>query len=413
MKKYSQLICSILTLPFCASAFAMDSTELLPASINSPAFKYGMISGVDSKYGADGSIKTLNDINTVHFNGEQLSKIDTGVAQFVSILNNFSKDAHLGTQLDLGSMRIESEPNIRYMVPIYARGITDNFSVAAAVPILRYQNKLSIVQSSSNVSSICAQVTNGVAGEASIRDACAQLGVGVGARTAQKLAELGYKPIQDRDESIMGDAQVIGLWKFFEQDNRSAMLKGTLGLPTGHKDDPNDLADIGGLGLTSFEPMFVFNFLPLSKLRLSAKGGYKMVFADSAEMRVPSSPDDVLPTPQSREKVKRNVGDTVTLGTAATYDLFSSLSIAGGYEYARKSADAYRGSRGQRYDLLSKDTNASAHRLRGGISYDTIGLYKRTKSFPPLKLDFEVTNTIAGVNVERQLVNEFTLTMFF
>jgi hypothetical protein len=111
--------------------------------------------------------------------------------------------------------------------------------------------------------------------------------------------------------------------------------------------------------------------------------------------------------------VRRNIGDTITIGTAANYSLYDSFSVAGGYEYVRKAADRYAGDRGTRYDLLMKDSSSQAHRLRAGIYYDTIALYKRTKSFPPLQLGFEVTNTVAGENVDRQMINELTLTMFF
>ncbi|MGZ3710811.1 MAG: hypothetical protein ACXVBE_03605, partial [Bdellovibrionota bacterium] len=386
-----------------------DSTETLPNAIHSPAFKYGVITGVDSKYSADGSVQNLSDIYTVHFDSQQLTKLDPRVTQLVNALNAFSKQ-DIGQQVDLGTLRIETEPTVRYLVPVYAQGITDKFTLAGALPIIHYQNKLRLAQSPSNVKTICDQLSSKVG---DVKAACDQLDFRVTDAVQNRLKAEGYKTIQDRDETLLGDAQVVGLYRFYEDDTRSALFKGTLNLPTGKKNDPDDLTDLGSFGLTSFEPQVIVNWLPFRKLRLAAKAAYKMVFADSLDVRVPTSSDDVLPGPETKEKLRRNIGDTITVGTAATYNIYDSLSIAGGYEYSRKGADSFSGDRGLRYDLLSQDTKGAAHRLRAGISYDTIGLYKRTKAFPPLVFSFEVSNTFAGVNNDRQLVNELTLTMFF
>lgn len=408
MKMLSQLT-SLLLLLLAPAAQAMDSTEILPATIHSPAFKYGMITGVDSKYASDGSILSLSDINTIHFNSAQLEKLDANVSKLVSALNAFSKQ-DIGQQVDLGTLRIETEPTVKYLVPVYAQGITNNFTLAGALPVVFYQNKLRLVQSASNVKGICGQLSSKVG---DVKNACEKLDFAVTDAVREKLAANGYRALEDRNETMIGDAQIVGLYKFYERDTTSALFKGSLSLPTGKKNDPDDLADIGAFGLTSFEPQLVMNWVPIRSLRLAAKAAYKMVFADSLDVRVPTSADDVLPGPETKEKLSRNIGDTITVGTAVTFNIYDSFSIAGGYEYSRKGADRYTGARGKRYDLLSVETNSIAQRLRAGISYDTIALYKRTKTFPPLKLDFEVTNTFAGVNNDRQLVNELTLTMFF
>lgn len=387
----------------------MDSTEILPARIYSPAVRYGMISGVDSKFTANGGVENLIDIYTVRFDSAQLAKLDPRVTQLVNALDAFSKQ-NIGTQVDLGTLRIETEPNVRYIAPVLAYGLTDKITFAVGLPIVYYKNKLRLVQSASNVKDICNQISNKVG---DVKTACEQLDFAVTDAAREKIAAQGFKPLQDRNETLFGDAQLVGLFKFYDQEGSSFLMRSTLGLPTGKKNDPDDLADIGYFGLTSYEPQLVYNWLPTRKLRLSAKAAYKMVFADKLDVRVPTSADDILPGLETKEKVRRNVGDTITVGTAATFNIYDAFSIAGGYEYARKGGDKYAGDRGTRYDFLSKDTNSVAHRLRAGIGYDTIGLYMRTKKFPPLKFDFEVSNTVAGVNTDRQLVNEFTFTMFF
>ena len=211
----------------------------------------------------------------------------------------------------------------------------------------------------------------------------------------------------------MGDLELVSVWRFYNAGDRSAALRSTLTLPTGKAKDPDDLADIGVFGQTAVENLFLYNYLPWTRLRLAGKAAYRYSVPDHVDARVPTSDGDLLPDQSSKENVARKLGDTITLGAAATWSLLSDFSVSGGYEYVTKGADSYSGSRGARYDLLATDSNSVAHNLRGGLSYDTIGLYKRKKSFPPMKFDFDVSNTVAGKNVDRTLVSEISVTLFF
>ncbi len=393
-------------------AWSMDSTEILPGGVNSPAFRYGIVSGIDSKYSADGSVATLNDINTVNFTSDQLKIISPEVTTLVNILNQFSQQ-NLGSQINLGTLRVETEPKVTYLAPIYARGITDRLTLAVAMPVVFYENTLRLNQSNSNIGAICSQFAGLNQDLPEIREACAQLSIKVVDATRNELAKKGYKPIQDRKETVPGDLQFVSLYKLHDDGSTSTLIKNTVTLPTGQKNDPDDLADLGVFGQTALEPGIVFNYLPWNKLRLAAKASYKFVAPDKAEMRVPGSDGDILPGPETKETLSRNLGDSVTVGGAANLAIGQYFTLAGGYEYTAKGEDSFSGNRNAKYELLAKDSSSEAHKLRAGISFETISLYQRKKNFPPLKLDYEIINTIAGKNTDRQLVNELSLTMFF
>ena len=307
---------------------------------------------------------------------------------------------------------METKPDVRYFVPIYARGITDKWSLAGAMPVIFYKNQLRLVQSASNAGQICDQI--GPTPSQDLQDACNKLrSTKMTDEVARQLALKGYKPIQDREETIFGDLQIVSLWRFFERDLHSAMLRTSLNLPTGKKKDPSDLADLGVFGETAVENQLIYNYLVTPRLRLATKAGYRFAVPDHVDARVPTSADDLLPDQSTTERVARKLGDTLTLGAAATWNLIGDFGVAGGYEFVAKGTDTYSGDKGSRYELLGKNSDSVAHRLRGGLSYDTIGLYKRTKKVPPMKFDFEVTNTVAGRNVDRELINELSLTLFF
>lgn len=396
-------------------SLAMDSTEPLPSHVNSPAFRYGMVSGVDSKYNSSGAVETLSDINTVNFNSDQLKKISPEIETLVLVLNQLSGTQRLGDQLNLGTLRIETEPNVKYFVPIYARGITNDLTLGAAMPVVFYKNKLSLVQSNSNAAEICRQI--GPTPSDDLRDACNKLkSTRMTDEVRKELANKGYRPIEDRNETLLGDFQLVSFWRFFNQDQldrHTMVLRNTVTLPTGKSNDPDDLADLGSFGQTAIEAQLLHNYMIVPRVRFATKAAYKLTLPDHVDARVPKSEGDFLPGPETKQKVSRNLGDTTTLGAAVTWNFFGDFGVAGGYEYALKSADRFGGDRGSRYDLLEKDTGSEAHRLRAGFSYDTIGLYKRTKSVPPMKLDFEVSNTIAGRNSDRSLTNELSLMLFF
>lgn len=392
----------------------MDSTETLPKSVNSPAFRYGMISGVDSKYNSSGSVEALSDINTINFNSDQLKRISPEIETLVLVLNQLSGTHRLGDQLNLGTLRVETEPDVKYFVPIFARGITDDLSVGIALPVVFYKNKLSLAQGNSNADEVCDKL--GPTSVDELKEACNQLrNTRMTDEVAKELEKKGYKPIKDRKETLLGDLQLVSFWRFLHVtgSKHSLVLRNTLTLPTGKSNDPDDLADLGAFGQSAIEAQLLHNYVPTPALRIAAKAGYKLTLPDSVDARVPQNENDVLPGRETKEKVSRNLGDTISMGAAVTWNFWGDFGIAGGYEYSRKFSDRYSGAQGRRYDLLERDTNSEAHRLRGGISYDTIALYQRTKSVPPLKLDFEVINTVAGRNIDRSLTNELSLTFFF
>lgn len=391
---------------------AMDSTELLPKGINSPSLRYGIVSGIDSKYSGDGSVQTLNDINTIDFDSEQIKVINPEITTLVDILNQFSQQ-ELGTQINLGSLRIETEPSLQYIVPVYARGITDEISVGVAAPVIFYKNKLSLAQSRSNVKAICDQFSGATKSIPEIGEACNTLDVNLSTAVPEELEKKGYKPIKDREETIFGDVQLAGIWKFASAAPHSAYARLNVNLPTGPKNDPDDLADLGIFGQLYFEPQMLYNWMPVSWARFAAKASYRVVVPNRLTVRVPAGPNDVIPGPEAKENVSQNIGDTFSSGVAANIYFSDTIALAGGYELALKNSDSYKGGANKNYGVLAKNSQSSAHKAKLAFTYDTIALYQKTKRIPPLRLEYEIANTFAGKNTERQIANEFSLTMFF
>jgi hypothetical protein len=392
-----------------SSAKALDSASLLPDGIRSPMFRYGIVSGVDEKFTSDGTLMTLTDYNAKEFDAEELQSQDPRAAQLVTLLNSFQNG--LGDSLNLGVLKIESKPEIRYFAPVLAYGVTNKITVAAAFPIFNYTNHIQLTESGSNAAQIQA-VVNGAIPE--VDSAMVDLRAGIAAKVSQSLEQKGYKPLQNRDEQIAGDMQLVALYNFMNTKNWVVTSRTTFNAPTGPKDDPDDLTDLNMFGETAIEPSLILNHNYDKNLQLAAKAQYRYTIPDQAVMRVPIDENDGLPAANRKENLWRDLGNTVTVGASFFYKMLIPGFRAGlGLEHAQKTQDTYSGGRGWRYDLLSKNTDNRAERLRAGLEYSSTESYLKGKALLPLMVNYDFSETFAGRNTEHRMLHEFSLTLFF
>jgi hypothetical protein len=390
-------------------AFAMDSTEVLPESINSPSVRMGVVSGIGMKFLADGDLMTLGDLNSVEFDISTLRQFEPRVNELVAVLNQFGSQ-RLGDQLSLGVLRVDTTPEVRYLAPVYARGITRQWTVGFGLPVVNYRNKLSLTQQGSNLQAVRSQVGNA---SVDLNEAFDQLSVNLATVAQETLIKKGYKPLVDRNESLIGDLQIVSLVQMNKEEKFSTQLKTLLSVPTGEGDDPDDLADLGAFGYTALENQILGNYNPRKRWQLAAKLGYRYTLPDRVSRRVPTREDDTLPGPETKMIVNRRTGDAFFGGGSVTYSLSPELDLGLGWEFSRKSADTYSGPAAARYDLISNQVASSSDRLRIGISYSSIESFFAGQAMLPSIIAYELSDTIAGRNTERIAVHELWLQLFF
>lgn len=389
-------------------ARAMDSTEVLPEAINSPSVRIGFVSGIGFRFLSSGDLMSLNDINSIEFDAKALSAFEPRVNELVGVLNQFGNQ-RLGDQLSLGTLKLDTDPKIKYYAPVFAHGINARWTVAVGIPVVSYTNKISMTQSRGNVEEIRAQIGNA---SPEINAAFNDLSVNLATVANQTLEAKGYKPIRDREETQLGDLNVASLIEFAKRDNASGQYKLILTLPTGKGNDPDDLADIGAFGYTAIENQLTGNYL-LGRLQLAGKAGYRYTLPDRVVRRVPMSESDTLPGIETKQTVERSTGGAVFGGGSLTYRFSDAFNVGLGIERTLKDGDRYSGSSTGRYDLLGKDTNSETDRLRVGLNYSTIESFLAGTSLLPTMIAYEFSDTIRGVNTERMTVHEIWLQLFF
>lgn len=172
-----------------ARARAMDSTQVLPESVNSPSIRMGVVSGIGMKFMSSGDLMSLNDVNSIEFDAKALSRFEPRVNELVGVLNRLGPQK-LGDQLSLGVLRVDTNPEVRYAAPVYARGLTANWTVGFGLPILTYRNKLSLRQTGSNVGAIQKTVGTAVP---QLNSAFNELNLDLPTKAQEELAAKGYR----------------------------------------------------------------------------------------------------------------------------------------------------------------------------------------------------------------------------
>ena len=391
------------------SAVAMDSTQVLPESINSPSIRMGIVSGIGMKFMSSGDLMTLGDYNSIEFDAKALAQFEPRVNQLVAVLNQFGPQ-RLGDELSLGVLRVETVPEVRYFAPVYARGMTERWTLGFGVPILTYKNKLSLTQTGSNLDAIRAQLGNA---SPTLSEAFEQLNVNLATTAHELLAKKGYRPLTDRDETQVGDLQLVSILQFAKREKSSAQFKTILSLPTGQGNDPDDLADLGTFGYLAIENQILGNYVIRNRWQLAAKGGFRYTFNDRVMRRVPLNEEDTLPDQNTKEQVSRQTGLAFFAGGSLTYAATDTVDLAIGVESTRKAADSYSGKLSNRYDLLGRDTESSSDRLRMGVTYSSVEKFLAGQAWLPTMIAYEFSDTIRGLNTERMTVHEIWLQLFF
>jgi hypothetical protein len=203
---------------------ALDSSDVLPAHINSPSVRIGYVSGIGERFTSNGSLMSLTDVNSLTFDSKKLTTIEPRVQQLISVLNQFGQQ-QMGNALTLGTLHINISPEVNYYAPVHAYGITDKWTIGVGVPIIHYKNKIALTQEGSNLATIQRQA-GGISPE--LDSAFDELHKSLVTSAQQELSGKGYKPLQNVDTTFVGDMQLVSLYQLFNNRRLALLTKTSL-----------------------------------------------------------------------------------------------------------------------------------------------------------------------------------------
>lgn len=403
----SLLLASIATLsPFNAAWGA--STKTLPKGIRSFALRTGFIQGLNQGFDDSGSQLGIGDLKSVRFDSDFLTHSSDRSRLLVDALNSIGSQ-NLGNQLNLGTLKIDARPEVKFMAPVLAFGVQSHWTLALAIPVISFKNEVSYRVEDSNVD-YYRQI-----GAGSISPELSQaLNTSPAAEFEKSVNEKGYKPMNSRNQTFLGDLQLVSFYRLSANRSSSSLLQTTLTLPTGPKYDSDDLLSANTWGRTSIENTLIFGFQTTRRLSLNPYAGINIFIPDQVQRRIPRNEYDNLPAANQKETTQRQLGAGVKVGIDSNYDFTRAWSAGLGAEHQSKAKDNYSGpGENYRYDLLSEETDSTSSTLKALLNFSSVAAYRAKQALLPGIISIGISDVIAGKNVLKETRTELSTMLFF
>lgn len=391
--------------------YTLETTGVLPRGIISPRY-LTLFMSLKSQFGDEGATEPLGTrlnrpVAWRDFLGAQSAPTR---ALFEQVLQRAGIAADGTAGLATGSVSAAVNAKLPYL----AVGITDKLSAAVILPIVSIDMTVDTGFSHSAdgrkfLGAICQARP----------DKCQEITNGFQNVTAMKLAALGYEPLRSHTVSGIGDAQLIGKYKWLASPDQSLSQKLIVHLPTGTSANPDNALDV-----TTGELRYRVGTLLAYDRRLgagfgwNAHGAYHALLPNRMVKRLPASETDFL-SPDKAD-VQRALGHRFLAGTGVDYTFPKlGLTLTGGYSFQHQSKTSYDGDATDpatraRYGYLEAFEPAQTlHSMVWAGSFSTVSWYRDGRFFLPLELNVVYSRPFAGRNSPSGSVISGELIAFF
>jgi hypothetical protein len=388
-----------------------ESTATLPSGIRNLNYRNALFQGVEKYEDSNQVVPVGNALNKdVTWNKLLESKDDlTERATIKGLLDSAGIDLNASVGETTGIVEL----NIDVKIPIFAYGLSSNWTMAMAIPVVESE----------------LYVDNGfVAKEALGTFANDHLR----ARSVNKTFELQQKTLDAINEKLrknnynelptrkikttrLGDLILVSKYKLLKEKEYNLTLKNSLTIPTGETTDVNEAVDIGsGDGQWDMGVGLALDYKILPKLTFALFNGIEVQLPDTSEKRIPEKGDSKI-TPDIDDKTKMDLGDKWMTQASLNFEFLNGFNIVSGYTFQYKAPDNYDGDKypGYRYDWLERDTEQRMGTVQAGIGYSTIPLFRQQKFKVPLNAKLFYTKVVNGKNVIKTDMTSFELSLFF
>jgi hypothetical protein len=392
-----------------AAPFEVESASVLPPSIRNPRFK-NVNTWVESKYNSNGKIEGLGDKLNKNVIWEDLIATRSNETQ-KNLLKGTLDTQNLSSTDTVGNITGAVNAYANVNVPVLAYGVSENWTLALAVPIYK-------IDLSMDSGFVVSQNTQGIINQVKSSDPvkASEMSQQLTNPLVDKVRAMGYKPLESEHITALGDIKLVSKYKLFGDDENVLTFKSELTLPTGTTSDVDKLIELPtgdgqfdvGLGL-------IWDRTIHSKITWNVYGIANLQLPDHLKRRIPNVPEGGL-TPDV-ESVYRDSGDQYLAGTSIQFGSTKGGLYANmGYVYQYMQPTKFKGSlfARERYDWLEDQFGSQQlTSMVGSLGYSTIESY-RTKEFPiPLQANIGFGRPLAGRNATAADVYMAELVLFF
>jgi hypothetical protein len=222
----------------------------------------------------------------------------------------------------------------------------------------------------------------------------------------------GYKPIGSWQGTGYGDMETGVMIKAIDKGTWGLQLYPGLVLPTGRRDDPNILQDIGfGDGQTDIFGELGTGYIVNDNLSFGTRLRYTYQAPAQKKLRIPTSRDFPLSADTGNFTVK--YGDKFNFMVNSTIAFNDWFSITPVYRYLYQMKSQYDSSYGVANSYLSYNSDKQEHQVQLTASISSIQPFLKKKFLLPAQINFNVVQTVAGKNVPKVGRFEVELRLIF
>lgn len=388
----------------------LPSAKVLPKGVRNFNLK-GVITSSEEKFNGAGFERPLADpmFQNITFGDLILGKkdpVDKAAIEAKMVAIGADENTILGSTQG----QVNLKPTVT--VPVIAYGVTDRWTTAIAIPIMKYDLNVDSGVTQSNVEMINA-LNQRLEADELWKDK-EEFNRKFSAPLEAKLEDYGYKPLVNENATKLGDIKLVNKYKTFDNGFQALTASLELTLPTGQKADIDKIVDIpGGDGQTDIGVGINHDIYIGQYVTFSTGLSYTAQLADTVERRVPEQRKSTV-SEEKDNNIQRDLGDILTAQAGAGIN-YRGVSFGAGYTLGYKDGDKYTGSKyeSNRYEWLGKDSIQNMQALTGKIGYDTITLFKEKKFPAPLAVSITYTTLLSGKNMVKDPLTVLDFNMFF
>jgi hypothetical protein len=437
-----------------SAPISIENARVLPAGVRNPRF-VNIRTSPDSKFNNDGlaeplgqplnkSIKWSDVLEGVK--GDAMTSLSQKQNEFLGLLQKMRQD-YENTLRAAGKSEAEIARDPRYTLtgkagasvgaaaitadvklPVLGVGITDRWTLAAAVPIVSMNVYADTGVSARGVRAADGSWNPNLGDEAPAffeqvckNDvaACREAADSFNDPVTSKAKRLGYQPVASKAFTALGDVQLISKYLVRDFEFWKLSVRNNFVLPTGRKANPDDLLDVPtGDGRYQVGAGLIFDQLVPSyrDVRFNAFTNYTVLLPADQERRIPKSRDDSLSA--DKEVLAQNVGGIAILGTAVLHDFpRAGICVGAGYNLSYQTGTTYKhGTRFAegRYALLDEiKPSQTLHSLIASAGFSTVDWYREKRFALPFQANLTYSHPLAGRNVATADILAGELVLFF
>jgi hypothetical protein len=399
------------TLLWFPNLIAFEDSKVLPKGVR--RFSLRVIgTTVTEKTTNSGKFKTLGEPLQKDLSFKDIVKAEKDPVKR-SLAKGFLSNEKFSDKETVGKFAADVQSQTTVYAPIVAYGLSESVTLALVMPIYSMQVAIDSDFRSNGTgqrfidrlrSSDNNQITSSVDAATKINDAVGRLN--------NKLADNNFNRLENWSATGLGDLQLAAKWQFLKGEALSSSLMGGVVMPTGRRDDPNNLLDKGfGDGQWDLIAQNTWD-QPLSNsgVTISESAKYTHQLPSAKTVRLSSEAETIeVGSTQARFKL----GDKVEGTANAQYS--NDLGIVGGagYVFSTKNSDTYRNVPEETKRYLERDTFEQQHLIEMEIGYSGVPAYKRGELPAPFETRLNYKRQLSSRNAPVAHLLQVDMSIFF